>query len=37
MINDLLRNMVEAEDIVAFIDNVMVEIERDMTILWKKY
>ena len=27
MINDLLRNMIEAEDVAAFIDNVMVETE----------
>ena len=27
MMNDLLRNMIEVEDIVVFINNVMVEIE----------
>ena len=27
MMNDLLRNMIEVEDIVVFINNVMVEME----------
>ena len=27
MMNDLLRNIIEVEDIVVFINNVMVEIE----------
>ena len=29
MMNDLLRNMIEAEDVVVFIDNVMVGIETE--------
>ena len=29
MMNDLLRNMIEVEDIVVFINNVMVEMEID--------
>jgi len=36
MMNDLLRDMVKAGDIVVFIDDVMVGTENIM-ILWKKY
>jgi len=31
MINDLLRNMIEAEGVAAFIDNMMVETNRERT------
>ena len=43
MMNDSLRDMIEARDVVAFIDNIIVGMEtkkenrKNMMTLWKKY
>jgi len=43
MMNDSLRDMIEARDVVEFIDNIIVRIEtkkenrKNMMTLWKKY
>ena len=43
MMNDSLRDMIEARDVVAFIDNIIVGMEtkkenrKNMMTSWKKY